>query len=80
MSKKNRFTVLEDRGVLSVSGRDRVSFLQGLVSNDIEKAGPGSSCIENIILSRTMILSRFGTARNNGAAAGPQAMVMRAPG
>src|ERR1700683_4773479 len=29
-----RFTVLPDRGVLAVSGPDRASFLQGLVSND----------------------------------------------
>lgn len=31
------FVLLEDRGVLSVSGPDRRSFLQGLVSNDVEK-------------------------------------------
>jgi folate-binding protein YgfZ len=29
-----RFTVLQDRGVLTVAGPDRASFLQGLVSND----------------------------------------------
>ena len=33
------FVVLDDRGVLAVSGPDRRSFLQGLVSNDIEKVG-----------------------------------------
>ncbi|MEJ1979359.1 MAG: folate-binding protein [Acetobacteraceae bacterium] len=32
---------LESRAVLSVSGEDRVSFLQGLVSNDVASAGPG---------------------------------------
>ncbi len=31
------FVVLEDRGVLAVSGADRRGFLQGLVSNDTEK-------------------------------------------
>ena len=31
------FVVLEDRGVLAVSGPDRRSFLQGLVSNDTDK-------------------------------------------
>src|SRR6185312_4296767 len=31
------FTVLEDRGILAVSGEDRRSFLQGLVSNDTAK-------------------------------------------
>jgi folate-binding protein YgfZ len=32
---------LSRRCVLSVSGEDRVSFLQGLVSNDVTLAGPG---------------------------------------
>src|SRR5215469_15273178 len=31
------FVLLEDRGVLAVSGPDRRPFLQGLVSNDIER-------------------------------------------
>jgi folate-binding protein YgfZ len=31
------FVLLEDRGVLGVSGPDRYPFLQGLVSNDVEK-------------------------------------------
>src|SRR5690348_14562779 len=31
------FVVLEDRGILAVSGEDRRSFLQGLVSNDTAK-------------------------------------------
>jgi folate-binding protein YgfZ len=32
---------LPDRGVLVVTGEDRVSFLQGLVSNDVSQAAPG---------------------------------------
>ena len=35
-----RFVLLEDRGILAVSGPDRRPFLQGLVSNDVEKVGP----------------------------------------
>jgi folate-binding protein YgfZ len=31
------FVVLDDRGILAVSGPDRSSFLQGLISNDVEK-------------------------------------------
>src|SRR5215468_5019783 len=31
------FVLLQDRGVLTVSGPDRLPFLQGLVSNDIER-------------------------------------------
>jgi folate-binding protein YgfZ len=32
---------LPTRGVVEVAGADRVSFLQGLVSNDVERAAPG---------------------------------------
>src|SRR5207253_10066529 len=34
------FVMLDDRGILAVSGPDRRPFLQGLVSNDVEKVGP----------------------------------------
>lgn len=34
---------LPDRGVIEVSGPDRVAFLQGLVSNDITQAAPGAA-------------------------------------
>jgi tRNA-modifying protein YgfZ len=34
------YALLENRGVLEVSGADRRSFLQGLVSNDVQKLGP----------------------------------------
>lgn len=34
------FLITEGRGVLAVTGEDRVAFLQGLVSNDVRKAAP----------------------------------------
>jgi folate-binding protein YgfZ len=36
------FVLLGDRGILAVSGPDRRAFLQGLVSNDVDKVGPES--------------------------------------
>lgn len=36
-----RLAALPDRGVIEVSGEDRVGFLQGLVSNDVAAAAPG---------------------------------------
>ena len=36
-----RLAHLQSRAVLGVSGSDRVSFLQGLVSNDVAQAAPG---------------------------------------
>jgi folate-binding Fe-S cluster repair protein YgfZ len=40
---KTSFAVLEDRGILAVSGPDRRAFLQGLVSNDVAKVGPDAA-------------------------------------
>ncbi|PPQ30065.1 CAF17-like 4Fe-4S cluster assembly/insertion protein YgfZ [Rhodopila globiformis] len=37
----NWLTLLPDRGVIILEGDDRVAFLQGLVSNDVETAAPG---------------------------------------
>ncbi|HKX10861.1 MAG TPA: folate-binding protein [Stellaceae bacterium] len=34
------YAQLPDRGVLEIAGPDRVTFLQGLVSNDVRKIGP----------------------------------------
>lgn len=36
-----RLAALPERGVIEVSGEDRVAFLQGLVSNDVAEAVPG---------------------------------------
>jgi folate-binding protein YgfZ len=37
----NALTLLPERGVIAVEGDDRVAFLQGLVSNDVEAVAPG---------------------------------------
>jgi folate-binding Fe-S cluster repair protein YgfZ len=37
------FVFLDDRGILAVSGPDRRPFLQGLVSNDVDKVGPAAA-------------------------------------
>jgi tRNA-modifying protein YgfZ len=41
MSTRGRYAVLEHRSVIAVDGEDRTSFLQGLVSNDVTRAGDG---------------------------------------
>ena len=35
--------MLEDRGVIRVSGEDATGFLQGLLTNDVERLGPGEA-------------------------------------
>ena len=37
-SRSQKATMMSDRSVLSISGNDRISFLQGLVTNDVTKA------------------------------------------
>src|ERR1700726_1385436 len=37
-----RFVLLDDRGILAVAGPDRRPFLQGLVSNDVDKVSPAA--------------------------------------
>lgn len=59
MSEKPRFTILEDRGLLAVSGSDRVSFLQGLVSNDVEKAGSGRAVYAALLTPQGKYLHDF---------------------
>jgi folate-binding protein YgfZ len=39
----SKMTPLPDRAVIEVSGEDRVSYLQGLVSNDVTLAAPGQA-------------------------------------
>ncbi len=59
MSENPRFAILEGRGVLSVSGPDRVSFLQGLVSNDVEKAGPETAVYAALLTPQGKYLHDF---------------------
>ena len=40
------YLVLDDRGLLSVSGDDRSTFLQGLISNDITKVAADRAIYE----------------------------------
>ena len=50
---------LEGRGVLAISGEDRVAFLQGLVSNDVERAGPGRAVYSAFLTPQGKFLYDF---------------------
>jgi hypothetical protein len=54
-----RFTLLPDRGVLAVSGDDRASFLQGLVSNDTTKLAPGRAMYAALLTAQGKYLHDF---------------------
>jgi hypothetical protein len=59
MSEKLRFTILENRGLLAVAGPDRVSFLQGLVSNDMEKITPDRAVYAALLTPQGKFLYDF---------------------
>ena len=53
------FVVLADRGVLAVSGPDRRSFLQGLVSNDVEKVAADRAVYAALLTAQGKYLHDF---------------------
>jgi folate-binding protein YgfZ len=54
-----RFALLEDRGVLAVGGTDRRAFLQGLVSNDVDKVGPNQARYAALLTAQGKYLHDF---------------------
>ena len=47
---------LTDRGVVRVSGEDAASFLQGLLTNDVETLEPGQACYAGLLTPQGKIL------------------------
>jgi folate-binding protein YgfZ len=56
---QTRFALLEDRDVLAVSGPDRRAFLQGLVSNDLERIGPQQAGYAALLTAQGKYLHDF---------------------
>ncbi len=54
-----RYVLLEDRGVLEITGADRVTFLQGLVSNDVRKVGPERAIYSALLTPQGKYLHDF---------------------
>ncbi len=59
MTDTPRFTILESRGILAVTGPDRANFLQGLVSNDIDKVAPGHAVYAALLTPQGKYLHDF---------------------
>jgi folate-binding protein YgfZ len=59
MSQQPLFSILEGRGLLAVAGPDRVEFLQGLVSNDVMKAGPDRALYAALLTPQGKYLHDF---------------------
>jgi len=58
------YTALTDRGILSVSGTDSLAFLQGIVTNDIEKVTANSAIYAAILTPQGKYLHDFFVAKS----------------
>jgi folate-binding protein YgfZ len=54
-----KLSPLPERGVIAVEGEDRVAFLQGLVSNDIEQVRPGHAVWAALLTAQGKWLADF---------------------
>ncbi|MDJ0949361.1 MAG: folate-binding protein [Alphaproteobacteria bacterium] len=58
-----KFLIAEDRGVLAASGADAGGFLQGLVSNDVDKVDAGRAIYAALLTPQGRFLHDFFVAR-----------------
>ncbi len=58
MNNKNVY-ILEDRGILYISGSDAKEFLQNLISNDINKVNETNSCFASLLTPQGKFLFAF---------------------
>ena len=64
--KKNNVYVLEDRGLLYLSGEDVKEFLQNLITNDIEKVTDEMSCFAALLTPQGKYLFDFLIIKHKG--------------
>jgi folate-binding protein YgfZ len=57
----------ESRGVLAIAGDDKTEFLQGLVSNDVAKAGPAQALYSAFLTAQGKYLHDFFLAEAGGS-------------
>jgi folate-binding protein YgfZ len=62
-----RFALLDDRGILAVSGADRRIFLQGLVSNDVDKVNSTQARYAALLTAQGKYLHDFMMIESSGA-------------
>ena len=57
--KKNDVFILEERGILYISGEDKDTFLQNLISNDIKKVNENNTCFASLLTPQGKYLFEF---------------------
>ena len=63
--KKDQVIILEDRGIISVSGTDATDFLQNILSNDINKVDTNKSIYSAILTPQGKYLYDFFVVKYN---------------
>ncbi len=67
MMTERSYVILEERGLVSVAGEDARDFLQGLVSNDVHKAGAGRALHAAFLTPQGKYLHDFFIVQTGGA-------------
>lgn len=67
LGRMTPFSLLPDRAVIALTGIDRVSFLNGLVSNDVAKAAPGRAVWAALLTPQGKYLHDFFVFATEGA-------------
>ena len=57
--EKDHIVVLEDRGLISISGKDAKEYLQNIITNDINKVTPASSIFSALLSPQGKYLFEF---------------------
>ena len=57
--EKDQIILLEDRGLISITGKDTKKFLQNIISNDIEKVSLSSSIFSALLTPQGKYLFEF---------------------
>ncbi|MGH6940971.1 YgfZ/GcvT domain-containing protein [Hypericibacter sp.] len=66
-SSQSFYLLPESRGVLAIAGDDKTEFLQGLVSNDVAKAGPAQALYSAFLTAQGKYLHDFFLAEAGGS-------------
>ena len=59
MMEENSIIILKDRDIISISGSDSASFLQNLITNDINKLNEASSLYSALLTPQGKYLHDF---------------------
>ena len=57
--EKDQIVLLEDRGLISIDGEDAGSFLQNIITNDIQKVSFNSSIFSGLLTPQGKYLFEF---------------------